>query len=287
MSTIIPYIYIGVGGCFFLYFLTLWIYCGRIPAFGRFWLLSGIAMSMLGLFTKDYSTEGPDGITTVFFDDKTRLIRNFCIEKLPYLFILFLAVFFILVYILSSGNKKAPASNVDYLILLGARVNGTVPSRALMNRIMTAYHYLKTNPSTKAVLTGGQGPGECITEAQCIKQELLKLGIEESRLLIENQSTSTEENIAYAKKLIIKKHNPKTEIHKEEENKFIKQLTILIVTNDFHTLRGTRLAKKQGFTKVESLGAASSTIMKPHYYVREILSWIKLIINQTKQKLIK
>ena len=290
MSTAIPYIYLTIGGCFFIYFIILWIHCGRIPAFGWFWLLAGFWMINLGLFTMDYNFIGPDGVTTIFYDDNISALRIFCIEKLPIMLLVLLAIFVAELYILSKSGKRQPSKEADYLIILGAHVNGMIPSRALMSRIIAAYEYMKDNPSTKAVLTGGQGRGENITEAFCMKRELLELGIEEARLLIEDKSTTTEENISFGKRIIAdhvsalhtivqlrdetltgNKNQTDTAFYRD-----IDKLHVTIVTNDFHTLRGMWIARKSGFKKIDSIGAPSSLIMKPHYYTREILSWIKL-----------
>lgn len=288
MSTIIPYLYLGIGGLFLLYFIILWIHCGRIPAFGWFWPMLGSVALSIGLFTMEYHIEGPDGITTVFFDENIMSLRTFAVETLPIVLLVLTVIICITIYFIASYGKKHPSGNADYLIILGAHVNGTKPSKALMSRIMAAFHYLKSNPHTKAILTGGQGRGEKMTEALCMKQELLKLGIEESRLLIEDKSTTTEENIVFAKKIILQNtsllHSEKTGVHHTKQipdKKLMEDIHIIVVTNDFHTLRGRWLAKKAGFSQVETLGSASSFIMKPHYYTREILSWIKLAINRS------
>ena len=274
MSTIIPYIYLGIGGCFLVYFVTLWIYCGRIPAFGWFWPLVGSAAIILGAFTYTPIVGGPDGITTLFFDENLTALRRFCTERLPLILMVLMLLFLIMVYVISKNGKKQLSTNADVLIILGAHVNGTKPSKALMSRILMAYNYLKENPHTKAVLTGGQGWGEDITEAFCMKRELLGLGIEEERLFEEDRSTTTVENIRFAKTIIEKEI---CSLQSDDED-FINQASIVVVTNDFHALRGSWIAKKEGFHNVQSIGASSSTIMKLHYYTRETLSWMKLFL---------
>ena len=298
MSTAIPYIYMAIGGCLLIYFIILWIHCARIPAFGWFWLLAGFWMVTLGLFTMDYNFIGPDGVTTLFYDDNISALRSFCIEKLPILLLVLLAIFVAELYILSKSGKRQPSKDADYIIILGAHVNGIIPSRALMSRIMAAYEYMKDNPSTKAVLTGGQGRGEQIAEAFCMKRELLKLGIEEERLFLEDKSTTTEENITFAKRIIADHvsalhdavqlgDETLTDNKNQTDPAFyrnIDKLHVTIVTNDFHALRGMWIARKSAFKKIDSIGASSSLIMKPHYYTREILSWIKLCIISTIKK---
>ena len=289
IHTIIPYIYLTIGGFFFLYFIVLWIYCGRIPSFGWFWPLGGIVMEILGLFTRDYSRITPDGMTVVIFDERTAALREFCIQRLPIILFILAAVYLVAVLILSAQGKRKPSPGADYLIILGAHVNGFVPSKALMSRIMAAYDYLKDNPLTKAVLTGGKGRGENITEASCMKQELVKLGISESRLLLEEKSTTTKENIAFASEIIHHVCMKNSNLHGHgvidgKNNRY--DISFIIVTNDFHALRGKVTGKNAGYKRVETIGAPSSKIMKLHYYTREILSWLKLIILMLTKKMI-
>ncbi len=277
MANIIPHMYLVFGGLFFGYFILLWIHCGHIPAFGRFWCVSGGVMTIMGFFTKDYSVMTPDGMTTAFYDENITYVRNFCIEKLPVIIILVLALFLIGVCILHYHGQKKPSIHGDYLIVLGAHVNGNVPSKALRSRINAAYKYLSSHPDTKAVLTGGRGPGEHITEAACMKQELKQRGIKESRLLAEEYSATTYSNIVQAKKIICKRIKAETE-GRLNDPEILAGTRIIIITNDFHALRGVCIAKQVGFRRVESIGTPSSFVMKLHYYTREVLSWIKFAI---------
>ena len=102
---------------------------------------------------------------------------------------------------------QKPEQGLDYIVVLGAQVKGNRPSLALSHRIWEAAEYLEENPETKAILSGGKGTGEDISEAQCMRQELEKLGISEERLIEENKSTSTQENIAYSYALLQPKRN--------------------------------------------------------------------------------
>lgn len=71
----------------------------------------------------------------------------------------------------------------DYLIILGAHVNGRVPSDSLERRIRKAEQYLKSHPMTKVIVSGGQGKGEDITEAEAMEIYLWEHGIEKERIL--------------------------------------------------------------------------------------------------------
>ncbi len=92
--------------------------------------------------------------------------------------------------------------NADYLIILGARVKGSVPSLSLQYRIDKAAEYLSANKQTVAIVSGGKGPGEEISEAKAMQQGLIAQGIEEARIMMEDKSTTTHENIVFSKELI-------------------------------------------------------------------------------------
>ncbi|WP_246277220.1 YdcF family protein [Neobacillus endophyticus] len=158
---------------------------------------------------------------------------------------------------ISQYSNVTPPKHADYLIILGAKVNGTAPSLVLSSRIHYAAKYLKEYPHTVAIASGGKGPGENISEAEAIKTQLVHQGIDESRIIIENRSTDTYENIRYSKKLI----PPKSRIG-------------IIVTNNFHLYRAVSIAKDQGL-HVYGLPAdtPASAILKS--YSREYLSITK------------
>jgi uncharacterized SAM-binding protein YcdF (DUF218 family) len=153
-------------------------------------------------------------------------------------------------------NTDVP-KHADYIIILGARVKGEVPSLALQYRIDAAASYLKKNRESIAIASGGQGPGEDITEAEAIKRGLLAHGISSDRILLEDKSTDTVENIRFSKRLI--PQNLKTG---------------LLVTNDFHLYRAKSIAKDQGLN-LEGIPAETPTVAIPKSYAREYLAITK------------
>lgn len=261
-AAMITYMYAGMGGCCLLYFLLLKRYCGRVPAFGGIWLWNGLGMIALGMSIHLLEKIEKKGIFSSAWMEKILLIVQ---EMTGILCILLVCFLFWILFLAREGNRK-PASGADYVVVLGAKVNGSNPSRALKSRIVTASSYLKDNPTAKVVVTGGKGEGEEISEALCMKRALLALGIEEKRILLEDRSTNTVENITFASRLIEKKDS-----------------FVVVVTNDFHALRGRLLADRAGFVRVESLGAPSAPLMKLHYYTRETFSWMKLWIVTKKR----
>lgn len=153
-------------------------------------------------------------------------------------------------------------SNSDYLIVLGARVRGETPSLALQYRLDVAYNYLVENPETRAILTGGQGPGEAITEAEAMRRYLVQKGIPEERLLLEDQATDTVENLTYSFKMI------------EQE---IENSEVILVTSKFHILRSKMIARELGY-QVEGIGARTLPFLIPTYYLREFFAVVEEMI---------
>jgi len=77
--------------------------------------------------------------------------------------------------------------NLDYIIVLGAHVDGTRMTLALLERARRALLYLEENPGTKAVLSGGKGDGENISEAEAMYRYLTGHGIDGDRLIREDE----------------------------------------------------------------------------------------------------
>lgn len=153
-------------------------------------------------------------------------------------------------------SMKRPQKDADYIIVLGARVKGTRPSKALYRRIESAAVYLKENPRTKAVVSGGRGRDEGISEAECMYRELKAMGIEPSRLIKEEKSVNTEENLKNSFRLIGK--NKK----------------IVLVTCSFHMYRAICLARKLGAKYVSGCSSRPGTVLLLNYYVREFFAVI-------------
>ncbi len=170
------------------------------------------------------------------------------------------------------GMTAEPGEELDYLIVLGAQVKKTLPSKALGLRLQKACEYLKEHPQTKAVLSGGQGPGEEITEAECMYQYLTGHGISEERLLQEDRSTTTRENLLYSARVL-------ADSRKEESTDAVLGSRIGLVSNNFHIYRALLLAEKAGYRQVYGVPAASDWKLQIHYMVREYFAVLKAKIR--------
>ena len=166
--------------------------------------------------------------------------------------------------IIISASFGDPYENCDYLIVLGAGVNGTVPSLSLRDRLDAAFTYLQQNPNTVCIVSGGQGSGENITEAECMYRYLTAAGIPESRIIQEDQATSTVENLQYSLALMQRTENTR----------------IGVLSSEYHLFRAGLMATDQGFNAVLVPAETSRWSLRMNYYMREVVAlWYYLLIG--------
>ena len=215
-------------------------------------------------------------------------MKNTIITLIKISIIIFVFLFcFVQYFIIKEyiNDRKAVNENkkVDYVIILGARVKGKKPAKSLMERIKAARKYLKKNPEVKVIVTGGKGKNEGIAEGVAIKRELLKNGISEDRIILEDKSKNTVENFRFSLEKIRNSENGK---NKNSENNGNRKIKVLIVTNDYHIFRSKNIARKVGFDnkdyEIYGLPAKTPLISIPQSYFREFLSNVNYFLFQFK-----
>ena len=168
--------------------------------------------------------------------------------------------------LLSRGGADNDALPAEAAIVLGAGVNGETPSLILQSRIERAADYLTKHPDTVAILSGGQGDGERISEAECMRRRLTARDVGEDRLLLEDRSTSTAENFAFSK-VLLQEHgiDPDTAV-------------IAVVTSDFHCFRAHLIAQRAGLTVIDVPAEVDWLLLNANYYIREFFALGKTLI---------
>lgn len=161
--------------------------------------------------------------------------------------------------------ESQPQARCDYLILLGAGVNGDEPSPILQDRIEKAYTYLTEHPDTICIATGGKGDGENLSEAQCIFNKLTQMGIAPERIWLEDQATSTVENFKYSLALL-------------EEKDSSKNAKLGVLSSEFHLFRASLMAKDNGIAPIFIAAPTDQVIVRINYTVREIFALWKYLI---------
>lgn len=155
----------------------------------------------------------------------------------------------------------------DYVVVLGAGVNGTVPSLSLRERLNAAYDYLIAHPEAICVVSGGQGNGEDITEAKCMFDDLTARGIEPERVWMEDRATNTQENIRFSLNLI-------------EEKTGTRPSEIGLVSSEYHLYRAELLARSENVSAYGIPARTSWVTLRINYFLREIVAvWYYTILG--------
>ena len=231
-----------VGIAIFLYCTLVSVYWKRFDIFNFLVSLLGVLLILLSFninFMKSITKKMP------------KLVQH--IVKLCFVCIA-LSLILVQSKIIYTMNST-PESEADYIIVLGCQVVGEYASLPLLQRGYTAIRYLNKNPQTKAVLTGGQGPGEHITEAEALKRLLLENNIDKERIFLEDRSRSTFENLQFANDLYD-----------------LQDKRILVVTSDYHIFRALSVAKKLQYANASGLPSKSRRIVLPAFLLREYAS---------------
>lgn len=166
-------------------------------------------------------------------------------------------VYFIIVEIPIIKNARTdPEPERDYLIVLGAAVHGDSPSLSLVHRLEGALDYLQRYPESTAIVTGGQGPGENITEAQAMFDWLTARGIAPERVIMEPKATSTKENLQFSLDIIRSRGDE-------------PQGNVAILSSPYHLYRAKSMAELLGVSAAGVTGHWDYPLLTINYFIRE------------------
>ena len=145
---------------------------------------------------------------------------------------------------------------VAAVVVLGAGVNGTVPSLSLQVRLEAALDYIADKPDIPIVVTGSQGPGEDISEARCMADWLIGHGVAADRILLEDQADNTEENIEFSQRML-------------RDNGIDVTSNIAVVTSDYHLCRASLLWSVPWMVPVAAHMPEAYWPLTVNYFIRE------------------
>ena len=167
-------------------------------------------------------------------------------------------------------------TDVAAMVVFGAGVNSTVPSLSLRVRLEAALEYAQAHPDVPIVVSGGQGPGEDITEARCMADWLIARGVDPGRILLEEQATDTEENVRFSEELLL-------------ANGVDPLANVAYVTADYHLCRAVYYAAGSPVLRYEPgaypyvVPVAAKMprqygIITVNYYIREAFGMARLLL---------
>lgn len=167
-------------------------------------------------------------------------------------------------WLLLAGHTQPVPAAATHLIVLGAGLrDGDQLSRVLQTRLDCALQLLHTHPRLQVVVSGGQGADERISEAEAMRRYLVSRGVAPGRILVEDRSTTTQENLRFSQALL-HRHGSRG--------------PWVIVSSDFHVRRARRLAAQEQMV-VTTAGGATPVWILPAYLVREALALAKMELS--------
>ena len=164
-------------------------------------------------------------------------------------------------FLFLDGKIMSVPENADAIIVLGAGLDGEEPNTILRERLELAEKYASEHPGIPVIVSGGQGSDEVISEAEAMKRYLVRNGLDESRIIMEPDSSTTQENFAYSKKLITDADS------------------IIYITSEYHCFRAGFYAKMAGFENIGCIGSSTSFWSLIPALVREVPAVGKLVLK--------
>ena len=188
-----------------------------------------------------------------------------------------IAGFVLIMTMVIGAARAADSTDIDYCIVMGARVYANGISRTLMYRLEKAYEVYTEDPDTVFVLAGGQDTGDAIPEAFAMYNYLSMKNMPSNVLLMEPKSTSTFGII----------RNASAAIRADSDNRKIPkgpgdyvwapdyEPKVGIITSDYHMFRSLILAGQNGLKDPVAIPARSDDVLFVHNCVRESASILK------------
>ncbi len=164
-------------------------------------------------------------------------------------------IFMIYVLFLQIVPKKR---DFDYVIIHGAGLlDGNRVSKLLSDRIDKAIDVYHKDPTPPVMIpSGGQGADETVSEARAMADYLLSKGIPEEKIILEDKSTTTYENLLNSQAIIEERGNGKY---------------IALVTSNYHVYRALRHCRKIGL-KCTGIGSRVAFYYWPSALIREYVA---------------
>ena len=245
-----------------LYYIIITVYTGKPNStFALFWVAMSILNFLIGLLS---------GFPEI------RLIGLVAI-------IIWWIIFPMLAFPILIAMIQKKRKGLTVIIVLGAQVKGVSVTDSLRRRLETAHAYLMKNPKTYAILSGGRGVDEDISEASAMADYLHSRGIDESRLILEDKSTSTRENLLFSKLILNSGDDEYSLNSKKSKNVRLSkcvEMGVGVVTNSFHVYRTLLQGELLGYKRLYAIPASSNPVLFLNYLVRECFALINTILRK-------
>ena len=165
-----------------------------------------------------------------------------------------------------AGDHTQVDGQPQIMLILGCQVYPWGPSILLQDRLDTAIAYLENHPGMTVIVTGGQGADEPVSEAACMKDYLIKQGAQAGKILMEEDSSNTWQNMTCSSRLM-------------EEQGLDASGGVLIVSSGLHLTRARMLWHRATGGKANTVAAPATHLPSRLFMgVREPLALAKSLL---------
>ena len=162
---------------------------------------------------------------------------------------------------LGQQGQNLQSLRPEVIVVLGSSTPNAQPSPTLTERLNLAYALAHQYPATKVIVSGGVDFRQTVSEASVMAAYLENKGLDKSRILLEDRSTSTHENLVFSLRLL-------------QASGLTPEAATVLVTSDFHTLRASWISRKTGWKKVATAGAQTPLYMRYNAWLREYFAFL-------------
>lgn len=196
------------------------------------------------------------GTTALFADMKPVPLLIILTISLTVLYgsVSFLMFMLYSVFLMAIPRKR----DFDYVIIHGAGLaGGEKLTKLLSDRVDKAIEIYRKDPTPPYMIpSGGKGSDEKISEAEAMRRYMIEKGIPDEKILVEDRSTTTYENLV----------NSKAIIDAREGRKYTA-----LVTSNYHVYRALRYCKKIGL-ECTGIGSHVAFYYWPSALIREYIA---------------
>lgn len=180
---------------------------------------------------------------------------------MTFVYILFIFILAVSVFLSIYGSRDNSSYDEDAVIVLGYGIKGGKIPAMLKNRLEKVLEYHTKNPDAVIIVSGGRGDENKPSEAEVMKNYLLANGIDSGKIIEENKSRTTVENLKFSAELIDKKH------------------TAVLISNTFHIYRSEKYAKASGID-IKHIAAKTEWYDIPWIYIREVAMVVHMFFTK-------
>ena len=239
--------YFALGILSFLYYsYIVWYTKKWNSTFSTFWVAFGAVNIILGIAVK--------------------LLPDWADNCILAVSVVLWLVFFAVEVLVLCAMIAIPQNKAEYIIILGAQIRGKTITGSLRRRLDKGISYLQKNPQTICIVSGGKGKGEEISEAEAMADYLIEHGVASERIRLEDQSTTTCENLLFSRSYV-------TDMEKDK---------VGIISNNFHIYRAMKMARYIGYKRVFAIPASTDMVLFLNYMVREFFAFFIMFYELKK-----